>query len=367
MLRLAVTILFLNQYFPPDPAPTGLLLHQIGETMREAGHRVEYVSAGQSYGEKATGPSRLLRELQGLMHILRKGIASSRPDIVFSTTSPPCLLAVATLIARHHRARSVHWAMDLYPELAATLGEISPGVTRVIRLVMGPAYRAAALVAALDSDMVDRLRKYRIDCLAMRPWVLFDSFQPDVDLLQQQVRSPAPVWLYSGNLGRAHEWKTLLDAQALLEKRGSPAILAFQGSGPGWFAAAQYARQIGLKQCTWRDYAPEDCLLTSLLSASVLIATQRPETRGMLWPSKLALLGRLPRPILWVGPGDSAIAEMLRQRGGFAIFPPGSPSAIADWLEKVFSNVTSFCPVISDACDSKAGPQWWKARLEELQ
>ena len=28
------------------------------------------------------------------------------------------------------------------------------------------------------------------------------------------------TWIYSGNLGRAHEWETLLRAQQLIEQRG---------------------------------------------------------------------------------------------------------------------------------------------------
>ncbi len=257
--------------------------------------------------------------------------------------------------------------MDLYPEIAVTLGEIPPVAARVISSIAGHAYRAAALVVALDSDMVECLRKYNIDCPAMRPWVYNDSLQTKAGMLQQQFNSPAPVWLYSGNLGRAHEWKTLLDTQALLEKRGSTAVLVFQGSGAGRYGATKYARQLGLKQCEWRDYAPEDHLLPCLLSARVLIATQRPETRGMLWPSKLALLVRLPRPLLWVGPTDGAVAEMLRQRSGSGIFSPGSANAIADWLEKAFNDDTPIYPGHNDECDRKAGQLWWKAKLEALQ
>jgi colanic acid biosynthesis glycosyl transferase WcaI len=363
--RLIVTILFLNQYFPPDPAPTGILLKQIGETMRSAGHQVGYVSAGQRYGQKTLGGRRLLRELTGLWRIFQKGLAAPRPDIVFSASSPPCLIAVATLIARRHGAQSVHWAMDLYPELAAALGEIPPVAARFVSTIAGRAYRSAALVVALDSDMVERLRTYSIDCPTMLPWVLDNSLLRKTNLTHQPQATP-PIWIYSGNLGRAHEWKTLLDTQALLEKRGSAAVLVFQGSGPGREPAEKYARQLGLKKCEWRDYLPMDRLLPSLLAARVLIATQRPETRGMLWPSKLALLEELPRPILWVGPTDGAVARALRQRSGSGIFPPGSTNAIADWLEKAFSDATRLFPAVTKAKEHDAGRKWWKNVLERL-
>ena len=42
-------ILFLNQYFPPDPAPTGVLLGELAERLREAGHVIDFISAAQEY------------------------------------------------------------------------------------------------------------------------------------------------------------------------------------------------------------------------------------------------------------------------------------------------------------------------------
>ena len=118
---------------------------------------------------------------------------------------------------------------------------------------------------------------------------------------------PGPwTWLYSGNLGRAHEWRTLLDAQALLEARGLPVRLVFQGDGAARVPAMAHADAIGLRRCEWKGYVPEDGLLPALMEAQTLIVTQRPETRGLLWPSKLALLERLPRPVLFVGPTDGS-------------------------------------------------------------
>jgi hypothetical protein len=65
----------------------------------------------------------------------------------------------------------------------------------------------------------------------------------------------------------------------------------------------------------------------------VVIATQREETRGLLWPSKLALLRALPRPIVWIGVPGGAIAQSLRARPGLnGIFAPGDAAPLAQWL-----------------------------------
>src|SRR3954447_16473 len=120
-------VLLLNQYFPPDPAPTGMLLGELAERLRADGHTVDFVDAGVPYraGQKQRGRAR--RELTALARMLWRGLCAPRGDVVISATSPPLLLVVGTLVALRHRARSIHWAMDLYPDLAVALGEIREG------------------------------------------------------------------------------------------------------------------------------------------------------------------------------------------------------------------------------------------------
>ena len=324
--------LFLNQYFPPDPAPTGVLFGEIAERLRAAGHAVDFVAARQDYrvGQKQGG--RTIRELKALGRMLLDACRRPRPDVVVSGTSPPCLLVVATLAALRFRARSVHWIMDMYPEIAVGLGEIGPGrLARVVGGAMGWSYRRAAAVVALDADMAVHLRRHGVEPCFVRPWV----FAPVLRQLAAAQAAPTAewTWIYSGNLGRAHEWETLLAAQAILEARGAEVRLLFQGGGPSWPAAQGRAQELGLKQCVWRDYVPEAELPESLRRCAVLAVTQRPEAQGLLWPSKLGLVLSLPRAILWVGPTEGAIAELLRAVPGAGVFAPGQAAEVADWLE----------------------------------
>jgi len=326
-----VRFLFLNQYFPPDPAPTGVLLRELADRLQEAGHTVDFVAARQDYraGQKKGG--RMLREAKALGRMLLDGLRRPRADVVFSASSPPCLLLVATLIAFWHRAKSVHWIMDLYPEIAVALGEIRPGLpAKLIALAMGWAYRRARIVAVLDEDMADALRKYGVQPEVIGVWV----FAPVIPQVRAATAEPASpwTWIYSGNLGRAHEWETLLQAQALLEKRGSEIRLLFQGGGPSRAAAEARAAELGLRQCEWKGYVDEPELPNALRRGQALAVTQLPAAQGMLWPSKLGLLLSLPRPILWVGPTDGAIARLLRAIPGAGVFAPGQAAEVADWL-----------------------------------
>jgi colanic acid biosynthesis glycosyl transferase WcaI len=324
-------VLFLNQYFPPDPAPTGVLLRELADELERAGHTVDFVAARHEYRAEQGKGGRMLREAKALARMLRDGLGRPRAEVVVSASSPPCLLVVATLIAAWHRAKSVHWIMDLYPEIAVALGEVRVGfVSRMIGRAMGWCYRFSAKVVALDEDMATRLRPYGVECAVIRPWV----FAPVLKQLAAARDEPGAewTWIYSGNLGRAHEWETLLQAQAILEKRGAGVRLLFQGGGPSREAARARATALGLRQCVWADYVAEEELPTSLLRCQVLVVTQLPAAQGLLWPSKLGLVMSLPRPILWVGPEDGAIARMLREFPRAGIFAPGEQARIADWL-----------------------------------
>jgi hypothetical protein len=355
-----VRILFLNQYFPPDPAPTGVLLREVADALAAAGHETVFASSGQEYRGGQRRGSRMRRELQGLLALFRAALGAGRVDAVVSATSPPLLVVVAGAIARMRRARHYHWLFDMYPELATALGEISDGPARVFSAATRWAYRRARCVVALDEDMAARVAAYGVKARIIQPWVL----QP----LLAALRANGPdgpngpdvaerVWLYSGNLGRAHEWRALLDAQRLIEGAGQPWRLVFQGGGPSWAAAREYARQAGLARCEWRPYLPEGQLPASLLAADALVVTQKPETCGLLWPSKLALVTSLPRPILWVGPVDRAIARDLATLPQAGIFAPGDAAGIARWLSE--TALTRECEPRDPAAIREAGLRAW--------
>lgn len=358
-----VRILFLNQYFPPDPAPTGVLLKEVADHLQAAGHDVDFVAARQDYRAGQRRGGRMMREAMALGRMLLDGLMRPRPDVVLSATSPPCLLLVATFIAWWHRAKSVHWIMDLYPEIAVALGEIREGMlSRFLRMAMRWGYRRASAVVVLDEDMEKRLEGCGVPVVAIRPWV----FSSVIEVLSRTTGEPLEpwTWIYSGNLGRAHEWETLLEAQAILEKRGAGIRLLFQGGGPSRAAAETRARELGLKECVWTGYVDEAELPASLLRANVLTVTQLPAAQGMLWPSKLGLILSLPRPILWVGPVDGAIAGLLRGWPHTGVFTPGESTQVADWLMARKADATPVSSAVDPTAHRESALAAWKSLFE---
>jgi colanic acid biosynthesis glycosyl transferase WcaI len=327
-------ILLLNQFVPPDSAPTSRLLADLADGIAAAGWEPVLLGAHSGYHK---GGQRGLRRLfrDGLAHLklFWAGLCAGPCDWVICLSDPPALPFTSALLARCKRARLAHWAMDVYPQVAEALGALSPGlVSHGVGKAMRFGYREADLLVALDADMRQQIesaggRSVKI----LPPWP--PPIMPHADEASKRPPSSQRTWLYSGNLGRAHEYRDLLEAQQLIERSGGGWRLVFQGGGPCRAEAKAYAAELGLTACEWLDYAPEEALLPSLQQAEVLIATQRPCTRGLLWPSKLALMTLLDQPVLFVGPTVGPIADLLTQGTATnGVFPPGRAGEIADWL-----------------------------------
>ncbi|MBV8215219.1 MAG: glycosyltransferase family 4 protein [Verrucomicrobia bacterium] len=359
-------ILILNQYAPPDPAPTAQLIGELATALEAAGHEVWIASSSQAYRSKRPQRfGRVFREVFALAKLLLDGLRQPNHDIVLSTSSPPGLLVVATLLAFIRRSKSLHWALDLYPELAFRL---DPQVPRLFQnlahWMVGCCYRQVDTLITLDGDMQSHLRElYDVDSRLIRPWVLqrnlpYKANYPPKDPFR---------WIYSGNLGLAHDWKTLLEAQSLLESQRLPIRLVFQGGGAHWPATIEFARAHKLKQVDWVGYVSPQDVVPSLLASHVLVVTQNPLTRGLLWPSKLGLVMKLPRPLVFVGSSGGAIAAELERLPGAKVFEPGQSDRLARYIADLYEHwPPEHPPFIAQQDERHDALQDWLLLIERL-
>jgi hypothetical protein len=248
-------------------------------------------------------------------------------------TSPACLAVTAGVVAKFHRARHFHWAMDLYPDVGVRLGELKSGaLTRLLTRLMRRAYHAADRVVTLDEDMREYLqRTYGIDSSVLEP------FPPEVAWpIDKQGPRPVKRWLYSGNFGRAHEIEVLLQIQKRLEERKLDAELILQGQGPQFSSSRHAAGQLDLRRVQWRAPAAQEVLGKSLFESDVLVVTRKAEMKGLLLPSKLMLAELSGKSVLWIGDTDGKTAQRLKGEGRHGVFTMEEVEPMAAWLQSRF-------------------------------
>ena len=240
-----------------------------------------------------------------------------RRAVVVAMTDPPLMSVVATVASK----RVVNWVQDLFPEVAESLGIRVPSLVRTLR---DWSLRRARANVVLGDLMAARVPKS----------IVIHNFA-DADLAPQP-RSLAPnasdgfVVGYSGNLGRAHEFGTIMRAmQRLPEIR-----FLFTGGG----AQLDSVKRAAPANAEFRSYAPREELSTSLSAADAHLVSLKPSLEGLVLPSKFYGVLAVGRPVLFIGARDGELARIIKEhRCGIAI-EMGDVDGLTDAIRRLASD-----------------------------
>lgn len=343
----------LNQFYPPDTAATGQLLADVAAGLAAAGHEVHVICSRGSYaggkvarasvepmdgvrvhrvGATSRGRAQALDRLSDWCsyYVLaaERSLQLGRFDACLALTTPPFIGMVGVLLKRLKGTRLVLWTMDLWPDVAEALGTIRPGgyLSRGLRLLARHLYDRADVVVSLGSTMTGRLRDLGVPAqkiAEVHNWVPSEAVQPlpwgrsYVD--DRLALNGQCVVMYSGNMGMAHEFGTILDAAELLQADGSVAFL-FVGGGKRRAEVMEESHKRGLRNVRFMEAEPLDRLSDLLGSARVHLVSMREGLEGCLVPSKIYGILAAGRPAIMVGSTNNEVAELLRESGaGFVV------------------------------------------------
>jgi glycosyltransferase involved in cell wall biosynthesis len=215
-------LVFLNQYYPPDAAPTGVMLEDLVQGLLADGHEVSVICSAGGYAEARDGRSEIEdsgSEIEDSGSRIGSGSASSSairdprsaipypriirigatrfgrrtfigklcdyvsyyagtawrllrlrpgPERIVAMTTPPYLSVLARVISKFRGADHAHWVMDLYPEVLAAHGMLGER-SILYRILAGLARwgfggRRCAAVLTLGPDMAERLARRVARC-----------------------------------------------------------------------------------------------------------------------------------------------------------------------------------------------------------
>jgi len=355
-----VSIVFLNRYFHPDHSATSQLLSDLAFGLSECGYDVRVITSRQLYDAPAErlpaheiiagvdvrrvqtsrfGRNNLVGRAVDYLTFYLAGAwklwrLARRGDFVIAKTDPPLLSVIAAPIARWRGAQLINWLQDLFPEVAEVLGlngRQPPGfVYDTLRNVRNQSLRSAIMNVVVGDGMAQKIAAIGVApdrvCI-IQNWadgVLIEPIAPaDNPLRSEWGLDGKFVVGYSGNLGRAHDYRTLLDAILLVEDatRGLLQISwLFIGGGALRVDFAKELRWRGLKSVTFKPYQARDRLAQSLSAADVHVVCLRPELEGLIVPSKFYGIAAAGRPAIFVGDRSGEIArEIERNNIGYVV------------------------------------------------
>jgi len=116
---------------------------------------------------------------------------------------------------------------------------------------------------------------------------------------------------YSGNLGRAHEFDTLIGAARLLRKDSSFAFLV-TGAGAKAGGLRRAVEAEGLDNFLFQDYQPPELLGDSLAAADVHLVSLLPALEGLIVPSKTYGILAAGRPAVFIGDTEGDLGHLIR-------------------------------------------------------
>jgi glycosyltransferase involved in cell wall biosynthesis len=265
-----------------------------------------------------------------LRRLVREG------DVVVAKTDPPLISVFAEYIARRRGARLVNWVQDLFPEIAVALGvkQLDGRVGRWLQALRNGSFAKAEPSVVIGDRMADRLYAEGVPRSRVRVihnWVDGDAIRPlghDVNPLRKEWDLDGRFVVgYSGNLGRVHEYATILGAAERLRER-MDIVFLFIGGGVLSRELQRECTERGLENVRFLPYQPRARLRESLGVCDAHLIVLRPEMEGLVVPSKFYGVMAAGRPVLFVGDTEGEIARMIDEAGAGIAVTTGDADAL---------------------------------------
>jgi colanic acid biosynthesis glycosyl transferase WcaI len=340
-------LLILSQVYVPDPASVGQHLHDFAAEMVRRGHEVIVYCSSRGYDDPARRyPKfevrdgvqirryslpiynkqkmllRIIGSVWAMTALVLMTLFTFRVKCIFFSTSPPLIGFAATLIAMLKRVPRVYWAMDLNPDQLLAMGKLKPGslTHRVLERINRFILKRATLTIPLDRFMHERLqtggRKLGGEVLVMPPWPHEEVAQPlahEANWFRDKHGLHGKfVVMYSGNHSPANPLDTLLAAAVEL-KDDRDIHFAFIGGGMSKPALDSFIASHKLNNVLSLPYQPLKDLRYSLSAGDVHVVSLGSEMVGVVHPCKVYGAMAVGRPILFLGPSPSHVADLLAE------------------------------------------------------
>jgi len=341
-------ILLLNQCFYPDVVSTAQHLTDLAVGLVEHGHDVTVVASDRGYDNpnkrfpkrqvwkgitiiripalalgKKSKWRRALNFASFLIACTLKLFFLPKFDLVVTLTSPPLISFLGSMLVKLRGGKMLFWVMDLNPDEAIAAGWLrkDSSTARMLGGLLRYSLVHSEKIVVLDRFMQRRILDKRIfdqKLEIIAPWSHSDAVRYDApardSFRSEHDLSNKFVVMYSGNHSPCHPLDTLVDAARHLADH-SNIVFCFVGGGSEQTKVQRLAEQYGLKNVLCLPYQPLDKLAGSLSAADLQVVVMGDPFIGIVHPCKVYNILEVEAPLLYIGPSDSHIADLISEMG----------------------------------------------------
>lgn len=339
-------ILFVSQYYLPQPLANAEVVGGIASGLAARGHEVHVVTPagttrmldgvhvhrtiGTFAEARGSVPRRLVDYASFSIGALAGSLFVPRPDVMVVTSPPPTLGLVGLLAAALRRCPLVYVVQDLYPEVVVSTGAAREGaIVRMLARLMKLVYRRSAAVVVIDASFVDVIAQKvpSADVRAVRNGIDLAPFagaRRDETWLRSLGVDPAkPVVMYAGNVGRSQ------DLHAVVRCTASCSVqLLVHGGGSAMEPLREEAKRSEWDHVHFSGYVGREQLGTVFASADLHVVPLKPDISASSVPSKLLSIFAAGRPALVAAERSSPASRLVIETGAGWVAPAGDADAL---------------------------------------
>jgi len=269
-------------------------------------------------------------------------LLSLSPNCVVITMTDPPLMALLTLpISKLRKSHHINWLQDIFPETALRLkfGNINENYFKLLINLKNQTLRFSTTNIVIGDRMKDHLIKANVNLekiVKITNWARGDIIKPisseKNELKKEWNLSDSLVIGYSGNLGMAHSYETLMHTATYFANNEKIKFL-FIGGGSGYTKLKKEVEKRNLQNFVFRPYQPNELLAQSLCVSDLHWISLRPCLEGLIVPSKyygVLAAGRVP---IFIGDPDGEIAREIAVNHNGYIFEEGDVQSFVSMIE----------------------------------
>jgi colanic acid biosynthesis glycosyl transferase WcaI len=365
-------ILIITQVFHPDTVSVSQHLSDFAKELVEKGHQVTVYSSCYPYEDKnqcyskvedfhgvrikrfwqssfgkGSTVSRLLDFFTFYLIISIKlmNIKRGEYDIILGTTVPPLLSFVGVIVSKFKGIKFHYWVMDLQPELSISSGLINKNSlsAKFFTKLGNYIILNSEGVISLDRFMTEYLysrgaRKDLVKTIAVWP-VMDERYEGNRMLNPFRIENSfgdKVVIMYSGNHAYVHHLDTLLEA-ALILKENSRFLFVFVGGGVRKKDVTEFKDKYNLDNILQLPFQPRNNIHNSLGSSDIQVVILGNGQIGYTHPNKVYGAMYIGKPILYIGPKESHITDLLKDLEGNISVQHGDSNVLAHKILELFS------------------------------